>query len=106
MNIRQGHEWDRFEGLAIPPAQLEAFLRAVPFYAQGRRRLEAPAIRVPDTLPVPAGREVSTQHGFGQLLTDLRKATPSSPGASSPPPGRDGLDQSWRLGEPPLPVRP
>ena len=37
--VRPGHEWDRFEGLSIGPAKLEAFLREVPFNARGTRRL-------------------------------------------------------------------
>ena len=73
MNVRPGHEWDRFEGLATPPERLQAFLFAVPFNSQGARRLQAPTIPVPDSLPVPAGRELSTQHGFGQLMHDLAK---------------------------------
>ncbi len=71
--VRPGHEWDRFEGLATPPGQLDAFLSAVPFNAAGRRRLQAPVIPVPEALPIPTGRELSTQHGFGQLMHDLAK---------------------------------
>jgi len=73
MGVRTGHEWDRFEGLATPPEQLQAFLDAVPFNTLGRRRYEAPAIPVPDALPVPQAREMSTQHGFGLLMHDLAK---------------------------------
>ncbi len=73
MGVRPGHEWDRFEGLATPPERLQAFLSAVPFNAQGTRRLQAPVIPVPDSFPVPAGRELSTQHGFGLLMHDLAK---------------------------------
>ena len=73
MAVRPGHEWEKFEGLATPPERLQAFLDAVPFNAQGRRRFEAPAIPVPDALPVPTGREMSTQHGFGLLMHDLAK---------------------------------
>ena len=71
--VRPGHEWDRFEGLRTSPEQLQAFLDAVPFNAQGRRRFEAPAIPVPDALSAPVGREMSTQHGFGLLMHDLAK---------------------------------
>src|SRR5436853_2120388 len=31
MNIRQGHEWDRFEGLSAPATELQASLDRVPF---------------------------------------------------------------------------
>ena len=73
MAVRPGHEWDRFEGLDGPSEALQAFLSAVPFNAAGPRRFSAPVIPVPDALPVPAGREMSTQHGFGLLMHDLAR---------------------------------
>ena len=73
MGVRPGHEWDPFEGLDAPPEALQAFLSTVPFNAKGSRRYDAPVIPVPDTLPVPAGQELSTQAGFGHLLHDLAK---------------------------------
>src|SRR3954449_2885498 len=48
--IRPGHEWDRCEGLAQDAASLEAFLKAAPFNRDGRRRLTAPVIDVPQRL--------------------------------------------------------
>ena len=74
MSVRPGHEWDKFEGLAGSPERLEAFLAAVPFNAAVRRRFHAPVIPVPDTLALPAGREMSTQHGFGLLMHELAKS--------------------------------
>jgi pyruvate dehydrogenase E1 component len=71
MNVRPGHEWDRFEGLASPPAQLQAFLDRVPFAAQGARRLVAPHLPVPDDLPVTIQPTMSTQAGFGAILNEL-----------------------------------
>ncbi len=73
MAVRPGHEWDRFEGLAMPAAKLEAFLGRVPFDARGPRRHQAARIAVPETLPAPTGREMSTQHGFGLLMHELAK---------------------------------
>ena len=73
MGVRDGHEWDCFEGLATPPAELDAFLAAVPFNARGPRRHQAPTVAVPDTLAVAIGAETSTQHGFGLLLHELAK---------------------------------
>ena len=73
LKVRPGHEWDKFEGLDTAAERLQAFLSAVPFNAQGPRRFEAPTIPVPDVLPAPAGREMSTQHGFGLLMHDLAK---------------------------------
>ena len=73
MSVRVGREWDPFEGLRTPEDALRAFLRAVPFVAGGPRRHEAQAVPVPEFLPVPAGREMSTQHGFGLLLNEIGK---------------------------------
>ncbi len=39
MNIRKGHEWDRFEGLRTDAGTLQAFLDRVPFAQGGPRRL-------------------------------------------------------------------
>ncbi|MGY6570996.1 MAG: 1-deoxy-D-xylulose-5-phosphate synthase N-terminal domain-containing protein, partial [Salinarimonas sp.] len=63
--VREGHEWDRFEGLSLPEDELEAFLDKVPFRAGGERRLSAPALPVPEDFPVPHQASLSTQQGFG-----------------------------------------
>jgi pyruvate dehydrogenase E1 component len=73
MAVRPGHEWDKFEGLASPPAELQAFLDRVPFAAGGSRRLKAPALAVPETLPVTISAGMSTQAGFGALLNEIGK---------------------------------
>jgi pyruvate dehydrogenase E1 component len=70
MNIRPGHEWDKFEGLAVAPAELERFLERVPF-AAGERQHEAARIEVPAQLPVTIQPVMSTQTGFGALLNEL-----------------------------------
>jgi pyruvate dehydrogenase E1 component len=70
MNIRPGHEWDEFEGLSIPPAQLRQFLDQVPF-AQGARHHKPAPIPVPGQLPAPVQPVMSTQAGFGALLNEL-----------------------------------
>ena len=73
VNVRAGHEWDKWEGLEHAPAALESFIARAPFFAGGSRRLSAPAISVPDTLTTPAhaGKPVSTQMGFGQILNEI-----------------------------------
>jgi len=70
MNIRPGHEWDTFEGLAIAPAELERFLERVPFAAAERQHAAA-RIEVPAQLPVTIQPVMSTQTGFGALLNEL-----------------------------------
>ncbi len=71
MGIPDGAEWEPFAGLALPPATIQAFLDAVPFAAEGRRRYTAPKIPVPERLAVPAGARLSTQEGFGRILFDI-----------------------------------
>ena len=73
MKVRQGHEWDLFEGLSHSEVQLRKFLDGVPFYAEGRRRFESARIEPPKELPVPAAAEISTQEGFGRILFDLAR---------------------------------
>ncbi len=77
MNIRPGHEWDFFEGLDVPPAELAAFIASVPFaepLAVEGRALSSPTIHVPAALPTPGaavGRSVSTQAAFGEMLAEI-----------------------------------
>src|SRR5262249_51711164 len=73
MDIRPGHEWDKFEGLTIAPAELERFLERVPF-AAGARQHEAARIEVRAALPVTIQPVMSTQAGFGALLNELGRA--------------------------------
>ncbi|WP_377807679.1 transketolase [Azospirillum sp. A29] len=69
--VREGHEWDRFEGLSLPDSALEDFLRRVPFAQKGRRRYEAPAVTVPAALAVPTQKSLSTQAAFGLILNEI-----------------------------------
>jgi pyruvate dehydrogenase E1 component len=71
-NIRPGHEWDRYEGLAQDAAELDAFLARVPFNQDGRR-LTAPAIEVPAQLAFKPSPQMSTQQGFGLVLNEIAR---------------------------------
>jgi len=77
MRIRDGHEWDPFEGLDATEAELRAFLDACPFatpLAPEGRRLQSPAIHVPAEFKAPrvsAGRKFSTQAAFGEILAEI-----------------------------------
>ena len=73
MNIHEGCEWEPFEGLDLPAAELETFLAAVPFVQQGRRRFHSPVIAVPEALNVAAQPSMSTQQGFGLLMHEIAK---------------------------------
>jgi pyruvate dehydrogenase E1 component len=75
-HIRPGHEWDLFEGLDVSEEELRGFLSACPFATSltpEGRALTAPAVAVPAALPVPklAGRKMSTQGGFGEILAEI-----------------------------------
>jgi pyruvate dehydrogenase E1 component len=76
MGIRPGHEWDLFEGLGVEEQELRQFLDACPFATpltpQGRA-LTAPLVAVPAELPTLqlAGRRLSTQSGFGDILAEI-----------------------------------
>src|SRR6201995_1828723 len=72
-SIGPGHEWERFEGLPFEPAAIEAFLSNVAFNREGRRRLTAPEIAVPERLTFSPSAQVSTQQGFGLLLNELAR---------------------------------
>ena len=73
MNIRPGHEWDRFEGLRHKPEVLQDFLDHVSFAAAGTRRLTAARFPAPEKLAVTIQPEMSTQTGFGALLNELAR---------------------------------
>jgi pyruvate dehydrogenase E1 component len=74
MGVRPGHEWDRFEGLALPARELERFIEHVPFNAEGARRLRADAVPVPESIALPARPEASTQQGFGLILNEIARS--------------------------------
>ncbi len=73
MNIRVGHEWDRFEGLRDTPERLQSYLDHVPFAAAGPRRFTATQFAAPDELKVTIQPDMSTQTGFGALLNELAR---------------------------------
>jgi pyruvate dehydrogenase E1 component len=73
MAIRDGYEWDRFEGLGAPIEDLEAFLSKVPFNSTGRRRRDAAAI-APPPLTTPSQPILSTQQGFGLILNEVARS--------------------------------
>ncbi|MDX2102623.1 MAG: transketolase [Alphaproteobacteria bacterium] len=75
MGVRPGQEWEKWEGAALPAADLQRFLSTAPFFAGGTRRLAAPVVPVPATLPAPqqTGKPLSTQAGFGQILHEIAR---------------------------------
>ncbi|MFA6153734.1 transketolase [Mesorhizobium sp.] len=73
MKVREGREWNLFEGLATPEAKLKAFLAGVPFVQSGRRRYISPVIEVPERLEFGAQPSMSTQQGFGLVMHEIAK---------------------------------
>jgi pyruvate dehydrogenase E1 component len=71
MNVHPGREWDHFEGLSLPAERLQKFLDRVPFAAGVSRRLDAPIVDVPESLPVTIQPTMATQTGFGALLNEI-----------------------------------
>ncbi|MGE0417587.1 MAG: 1-deoxy-D-xylulose-5-phosphate synthase N-terminal domain-containing protein [Acetobacteraceae bacterium] len=76
LGIRPGREWDPFEGLDASEEEVRAFLASCPFgtpLTPEGRRLSAPMVSVPPVLPTPrlAGRKMSTQGGFGEILAEI-----------------------------------
>jgi pyruvate dehydrogenase E1 component len=74
LGIAEGTEWEPFSGLGDnSAATLKAFLE--PFRTKLTHPARtAPAVPVPDRLPVPEGTEQSTQAAFGRVLLDLAKS--------------------------------
>jgi pyruvate dehydrogenase E1 component len=71
--INQGEEWDRFVGLELPPSEIEAFLRRVPFVQKGRRGLKAALIPVDSFPRIEIKGAASTQAGFGRILDEIAR---------------------------------
>jgi pyruvate dehydrogenase E1 component len=78
MNVREGREWDRFEGLTASAETLQAYLDRTPFAQDGRRRLVGAPVPVAEFAITPQP-VTSTQMGFGQILNEIGRAdTPLS----------------------------
>ena len=75
MKVREGHEWDKWEGATLPEKDLQNFIDKAAFFSKGTRRLSSPTIPVPATLsyPTPGAKPISTQMGFGQILNEIAR---------------------------------
>ena len=79
MGIPDGQEWEAFAGMEEDAAALKTFISEAPFMSEDgkARRFETPKIPVPETLPALQAASMSTQEGFGRILTDIaRSKTP------------------------------
>jgi pyruvate dehydrogenase E1 component len=71
--IAAGQEYDPYAGLGIPADEIDEFLRNVPFAARDGQRHEPTRTKIPETLSYPQGARMSTQEGFGRLLSELAR---------------------------------
>jgi pyruvate dehydrogenase E1 component len=74
MGVREGREWDMFEGLAYDEAAIRSYLASSPFAQAATRRHQAPAIPVPAQITCGAQVSMSTQQGFGLLMHEIAKS--------------------------------
>ncbi len=73
LNIRSGHEWDQFEGLASDSSALQDLI------ARAKTRLQRPlhkaaSVPVPAMPDLPRAALASTQQAFGQLLNEIARS--------------------------------
>jgi len=72
MGVREGHEWERFEGVP-DPERLQNFIENTPFFGPETRRLSDASVPVETIMP-PSDRLISTQFAFGKILDGLGRA--------------------------------
>jgi len=72
LGVAAGDEWSPHAAMAEVPG-LRDFLSAVPFFARGTRRLDAPKVASPGPVFLD-DRVLSTQAGFGKVLDALASA--------------------------------
>ncbi len=75
MNIREGHEWEPFEGLSDnEQGHVSAFLEGVPFASQKNRRHSAERVSIPNNFQADMPETISTQAAFGRILHEIARA--------------------------------
>ncbi len=73
MNVREGEEWEKLEGVAGNARPGVEALIERSRVARDKRARAFGSIAIPE-IPAPAGDEQSTQAAFGRILLDLSKA--------------------------------
>ncbi len=73
MNVREGREWEHFEGLDSPDARLKRVLADAPFAQKAKQKRTGARIAAPDALAAPMQAEMSTQQGFGLVMHEIAK---------------------------------
>jgi pyruvate dehydrogenase E1 component len=73
IGIADGEEWEVAAGLDFSADEIGAFLRSVPFARPAERRYEVPTVPVPQSFAAPLAPRMSTQEGFGRLLSNIAR---------------------------------
>ncbi len=73
-NIRPGFEWEHFEGLDVDEREIDDFMKAAPFNTAKSRRCQAPLVPVPARLDYAPAKNMSTQQGFGLVMSELARS--------------------------------
>jgi pyruvate dehydrogenase E1 component len=73
MNIRQGHEWEPFEGMQAHAPEIERLLAGVAAARTPPRPADAPRIETPARLDYPRQPAMSTQQAFGLLMHEIAR---------------------------------
>ncbi len=73
MNIRQGHEWEPFEGTQANVSDIERLLAGVAASRKAPRLADAPRIETPARLDYPRQPAMSTQQAFGRLMHEIAR---------------------------------
>ena len=71
--MREGHEWEPFEGLTVPEADARSYLASTPYAARKQFRLHDQRIPVPDQLTYGGAEKTSTQEAFGRILNEIAR---------------------------------
>ncbi len=75
LGIAPGAEWEPYAGLGgNAAASVKALVTASPLAAAKQPAAATAPIAIPARLPVPDGKEQSTQSAFGRILLDLAKS--------------------------------
>ena len=77
LRVAVGDEWEPYGGFGEnAAADLRAFVATSPL-AGAARETQLAEVVVPERLPVPDGREQSTQAAFGRILLELSRSEPA-----------------------------
>jgi pyruvate dehydrogenase E1 component len=74
LGVPDEREWDLFAGLDIGASTLRRFLDSTAFARGPGRRELTDGVALPDSLPVPRGDTLATQHAFGRILDGIARA--------------------------------